>query len=129
MATERREHGNMGEDFAATVLKEKGYEIVARNFTTKLGEIDIIARSGRILAFVEVKSRADDCMYAPRLAVTPEKQKKICKAAMLYCMKNGFNCQPRFDVFEVIYSKNDYKVKSYTHIENAFGTEAVNGFF
>ncbi len=129
MTTERRERGDMGEEFAAKVLVDKGYEIAARNFSTKLGEIDIIARKGRIIAFVEVKSRAEGCLYAPRLAVTPAKQKKLCKAAMLYCIKNGMNGQPRFDVFEVVYSKADLSVKEYTHIENAFGAEVVNGFF
>ena len=69
MITEKRRRGNMGEDFAAEYLEGKGYEIIERNFNTRLGEIDIIARDGKYIAFIEVKSRADDCMYAPREAV------------------------------------------------------------
>ncbi len=129
MITENRRKGNMGEDFAADYLEKQGYKIIERNFNTKLGEIDIIAQDGRYLAFIEVKSRADDCMYAPRQAVTPAKQRKICKAAMLYKLRKGLNGQPRFDVFEIIYGKFDLEIKKYTHIKNAFGTEAFHGFF
>ncbi len=129
MITENRRRGNMGEDFAVKVLTEKGYEILERNYNTKLGEIDIIARDGRYIAFIEVKARAEDCMYSPREAVTPSKQRKICKAAMLYKMQKGLNGQPRFDIFEIIYGKNDLEIKKFTHLINAFGTEAFRGFF
>ena len=119
----------MGEDFAVEYLEGKGYEIIERNFNTRLGEIDIVAKDGKYIAFIEVKSRADDCMYAPRQAVTRAKQRKICKAAMLYELKKGLNGQPRFDVFEIIYGKNDLEIKKFAHIKNAFGTETVHGFF
>jgi len=119
----------MGEDFATEYLEKQGYEILARNYNTRLGEIDIIAKDGRYIVFVEVKSRAEDCLYAPREAVTRSKQRKICKAAMLYKLEKGLNGQPRFDVFEIIYGKNDLEIKKFTHIKNAFGTEAVHGFF
>ena len=129
MVTERRRRGNIGEDFAAKYLQNEGYTILERNFNTRMGEIDIIAQKGKYIAFVEVKSRADDCLYLPREAVTLSKQRKICKAAMLYKLQKGFTAQPRFDVFEVVYGKYDLEVQSFTHIENAFGTESVNGFF
>lgn len=129
MITEKRRRGNLGEDFAAKYLENEGYTILERNFTTKMGEIDIIAQKDKYIAFIEVKSRADDCMYSPREAVTISKQRKICKAAMLYKLRNGFESQPRFDVFEIIYGKYDLEVKSFTHIKNAFGTESVHGFF
>ena len=95
----------MGEDFAAEYLESKGYEIIERNFNTRLGEIDIVAKDGKYIAFIEVKSRADVCLYAPRQAVTRSKQQKICKAALLYKLKKGLNGQPRFDVFEKINGK------------------------
>lgn len=129
MPTELRRRGNLGEDFAADYLVKEGYTILERNFGTKMGEIDIVAKKERIIAFVEVKSRAEDCMYAPREAVTRSKQRKICKAAMLYKLRKGFEGQPRFDVFEIIYGKYDLEVKKFTYIKNAFGTESVNGFF
>ena len=119
----------MGEDFAAKYLLENGYEIIERNFNTRLGEIDIVAKDGKYIAFIEVKSRAEDCLYPPREAVTRSKQAKICKAAMLYRVQKGLNGQPRFDVFEIVYGKNDLEIKNFKHIKNAFGTEAVHGFF
>ncbi len=129
MITENRRRGNIGENFAVEYLQNEGYTILERNFATKLGEIDIIAQKDKYIAFVEVKSRAENCMYPPREAVTISKQRKICKAAMVYKLRNGFDGQPRFDVFEVIYGKYDLEVKSFTYIENAFGTESVHGFF
>ncbi len=129
MVTEKRRRGNIGEDFAVKYLQNEGYTILERNFSTKMGEIDIIAEKDKYIAFIEVKSRAEDCLYPPREAVTISKQRKICKAAMLYKLKNGFDSQPRFDIFEIIYGKYDLSIKSFTHIENAFGTESVNGFF
>ncbi len=129
MITEKRRRGNIGEDFAAEYLEKNGYEIIERNFNTRLGEIDIVAKDGKYIAFIEVKSRADDCLYSPRQAVTRSKQQKICKAAMLYKVKKGLNGQPRFDVFEIIYGKLDLEIKKFAHIKNAFGTEAMNGFF
>ena len=129
MITEQRRRGNMGEDFAAEYLQKEGYTILERNYNTKYGEIDIIARKDRYVAFVEVKARAEDCLYAPREAVTLSKQKKICKAAILYKIKKGFDGQPRFDVFEIIYGKQDLKIQKYTYIQNAFGTEVLHGFF
>ena len=97
--------------------------------STKLGEIDIIAQKDNFIAFVEVKARSEDSMYAPREAVTFSKQRKICKAAMLYKMRKGFNARPRFDVFEIIYDRYSLEVKKFTHIKNAFGTESVHGFY
>ena len=129
MISETTRRGNIGEDFAAEYLEKNGYTIVKRNFNTKFGEIDIIAKKDNIIAFVEVKSRADDSLFSPREAVTPSKQRKICKAALLYSMANKFSERPRFDVFEVIYGKYDLEIKSFEHIINAFGTEAMHGYF
>ena len=125
----KRKIGDSAENMTVRWLERKGYCITDRNYSRNTGEIDIIAKDGRYIAFVEVKSRADDCLYAPREAVTRSKQQKICKAAMLYKLQKGLNGQPRFDVFEIIYGKNDLEIKKFTHIKNAFGTEAVHGFF
>lgn len=129
MVTENRRRGNLGEDFAADYLEKEGYTILERNYATKLGEIDIIAQKDNFIAFVEVKARSEDCMYAPREAVTFSKQRKICKAAMLYKMRKGFIARPRFDVFEIIYDKYTLEIKKFKFITNAFGTEAVHGFY
>ena len=129
MPSKSRLKGNIGEDFAAKYLEKDGYKILERNYATKMGEIDIIAQKERYIVFVEVKSRAEDCLYPPCEAVTFSKQRKICKTAMLYKLRKGFEGQPRFDVFEIIYDKMTLEIKKYSHIKNAFGTEAVHGYF
>ncbi len=66
----------------------RGYRIVARGFKVSGGEIDIIARRGAVVAFVEVKARAsfEDAL----LAVTPTKQKRVCRAAAVWLSRNGW---------------------------------------
>ncbi len=70
--------GRLAEAISAWMLRLKGYRIVARGFRVPVGEIDIIARRGRTLAFVEVKARADD--GAPEV-LTPRQRRRITRAA------------------------------------------------
>lgn len=65
-------------------LRSKGYEILAANFRTRFGEIDIIAADGQYIAFVEVKARQEGTPYAPREAVGPAKQRRLRGAAGTY---------------------------------------------
>lgn len=124
-----RQKGNIGEDFAARYLEKNGYKILERNYTTKMGEIDIIAQKDQIIAFIEVKARAEGCMYSPGEAVTFSKQRKICKTAILYKLRKKFIGQPRFDVFEITFDKSTLEIRKYNHIINAFGTESLHGYF
>ncbi len=108
-----RARGMLGEIRAEQVLADKGYAILARNYVSPGSEIDLIASNGRVIAFVEVKMRTGR-FAAGREAVTPQKQRRICKGAMHYMMKNGLmNRQARFDVIEI-------QGECVTHIENAF---------
>lgn len=85
---------------AAEYLQSLGYRIIAKNFRCRLGEIDLIAREGDYLVFVEVKYRADGKMGQPQEAVGFRKQQKICRVADYYRMRYGvLDTQPcRFDV-------------------------------
>lgn len=106
--------GNIGEEIATNFLKEKGFEIVARNFECGFGEIDIIAQQKSTTVFVEVKHKLNANFGYPREMVNFKKQQRIRKVAELYCMKNHLlNAQLRFDVIEIL-------GKEITHIENAF---------
>ncbi len=96
-----KENGIRGEDFAADMMRKLGFRIIARNYREKCGEIDLIAENGRILAFVEVKTRSKNAIASPAEAVHRQKQQKIIKTAMLYLNKNPKKLQPRFDVIEV----------------------------
>ena len=106
--------GRLGEVRAEQYLTGLGYEILARNFACAGAEIDLIARDGQTIVFVEVKMRMKSRMYTGREAVTAAKQRRICKGAMYYMMKNGLmNRQARFDVVEIHGAR-------IAHIKNAF---------
>jgi putative endonuclease len=97
----RQNRGKAGEDAAARHLEKRGFVVLARNFHTRQGEVDIIARDAKWLLFVEVKARGPGAWGLPCEAVTPAKQRKICLAAARWLQKNPLDLQPRFDVCEV----------------------------
>ena len=108
--------GGTGEGLAVKYLEKKGYEILEKNFKTKVGEIDIVAATERCLIFVEVKARQSDEYGEPAEAVTAAKQKKISQVASQFITKyRYFDCNVRFDIIEVRLDK-----KEINHIENAF---------
>ena len=112
--------GNIGEDIANSHLISNGYTIIQRNFRTKNGEIDIIARDGKYTAFIEVKARKSLAFGYPREAVTGFKQDRIKNMANLYIAKKKLNnTSIRFDIVEVILN-NDDSPKSIVLIKNAF---------
>jgi len=110
--------GGRGENLAASFLRRKGYKIILRNFRSELGEIDIIARDGKTLVFVEVKTRVYD-EPAPEEQVNSHKQHQITKAASFYMTRYG-TPQPsaRFDVVAVVWPLGRQPI--IRHTENAF---------
>jgi putative endonuclease len=95
--------GDRGENLAARFLRNLGYKIIIRNFRCELGEIDIIARDGDTLVFVEVKTRAYDDP-APEDQVNTVKQHQLTKVARSYLGRYGFPQPPaRFDVVAVVW--------------------------
>ena len=82
----KRLFGDKGEDLAAALLSEKGYDILARNFITKAGEIDIIAKKDGTIVFCEVKTRTSDQMGGGREAVDERKQERIRRCAEIFLM-------------------------------------------
>ena len=131
--TERRMTGNFGEGEAAKLLKKKGYKILAKNHVEGNGEIDIIAADSEFTVFVEVKTRkyGVDNPIEPRAAssVTPEKQRRIIKAAKTYLAYNPTDKKVRFDVIEVYYDTEDTKrrVREINHLEGAFDLNTAKG--
>ena len=114
----KKELGDKGEDFAAEYYRKLGYEITARNYLCRGGEVDIIAEDDEYIIFVEVKSRSDNSLYSPAEAVDFKKQKRLTVAANKYLEETSAEKQPQFDVFEVyISNERIYKVK---RLENAF---------
>ncbi len=112
--------GAFGEEKAARFLRRKGYRIIERNFRCRMGEIDLIARQGEVLAFVEVKLRRDDRFAEAREFVTAAKQRRILAAASMYLSRCGEDLQPRFDVIEVYAPEGERGPVTINHLENAF---------
>lgn len=105
MPKENLNLGKSGEDAAAGYLEENGYKILARNYKTKLGEIDIIACDKDTFAFIEVKARRSDIRGLPFEAVSGVKQRQIAKSAIVFLKENKFlGKKARFDVVSVLYA-------------------------
>lgn len=113
--------GRWGEEQAAAYLRKKGYKVAGMNYSTRFGEIDIIASDKTYVAFVEVKLRKGDRFAGAREYVTRAKQERIISAAQGWLQVNDTGLQPRFDVIEVYAPEgiNPGRVKI-NHIENAF---------
>lgn len=94
-----RQQGQLGEDRAVEHLLAHGYSVLERNFRCRLGEIDIIARDGDALVFVEVRTRADGRRGTALETITPAKQRRIARVAELYLTTRRLHATAcRFDV-------------------------------
>lgn len=89
--------GDEGEGLAEATLTKAGYQIVARNFRTRFGEIDLIARDGKCLVFVEVKAKSDDMFGSPAEMITSKKLWKIRRTAEFYIAENNYDGSWRID--------------------------------
>jgi putative endonuclease len=118
MANKRQIFGQQSEALAVKHLQKKGYKIIAQNYRTKLGEIDIIAKQKETLVFVEVKARRSTRFGSPKAAVTHQKQRKISMVALAY-LKTTQQTQAaaRFDVVSIDYAADRPVVEV---IKNAF---------
>lgn len=116
----KRELGNSGEEKAVEFLKKMGYEILHRNFRCKLGEVDIIAKEGNTVVFVEVKTRRSLKFGYPSEAVTITKQRHLKRVAEYFVQRQKVkDCMFRFDVVEV-YMNAKNEVLDIKLIKNAF---------
>src|SRR3989344_5394776 len=94
--------GNYGEDLAIKYLKNLGYKILERNFRIRGGEIDIVAKDGDYLVFVEVKARWSHEYGLPVESITPWKIKALLKTALFYCVKIKWGDRPyRIDMVSI----------------------------
>lgn len=96
-----KELGKKGEDLAADLCKKRGLIVIEKNYRTPFGEIDIIAKDGDVLVFIEVKARAADTYGAPFEAVTQRKREKIRKVALSYIRRFKKEVPTRFDVISI----------------------------
>jgi putative endonuclease len=120
MSEQRRELGRAGEEAAAQYLQQKGYQILKRNWRSRLGELDIIACKGKELVIVEVRTTSQKHYGFGFQSVDWRKQQKIRRLALQYIQLNGQAYQAlRFDVISVFWQREtgSYQLD---HIEYAF---------
>ena len=115
----RKITGFRGEEEAARFLARSGFAIVDRNVRTRAGEIDLVAKEGKTLVFVEVKTRRDDDAAAPEINITATKQRHMMRAAQYWLRAHG---EPesayRFDAVSIVMpEKGEPRIR---HIIEAF---------
>lgn len=111
--------GVWGEVYAARYLRDHGYRIIAANFRSRLGEIDIIAKKDEFICYIEVKTRSEKAIYQPKEAVDTFKQERIIATSRNFERIYVTSLQPRYDVCEVVLD-GELKPLGINYIENAF---------
>lgn len=118
MSDRRISLGKTGEDLASKELERRGYAIVARRYRRHGGELDIIARDGPTLVFVEVKARDSWTFGEPVEAVTAIKRRRITRLALDYVVRHRLtDCPCRFDVVSIHFDADRPVIDVY---KNAF---------
>jgi len=110
--------GADGEAAAERWLRDRGFEIVGTGFRVRCGELDIVAREGRVVVFVEVKTRTSDAFGSPAESVTRVKRARIARAASVFLLQAGWADRTcRFDVLSVAPVGSGWRV---SHLRDAF---------
>jgi putative endonuclease len=118
MTHARQSLGRIGEDLACRELQRRGYAILARRYRRRGGELDIVARDGRTVVFVEVKARAGRAFGEAAEAVTMVKRRRIVQLALDYLTRHGgTDCACRFDVVSIHLGPDEPEIEVY---QNAF---------
>jgi putative endonuclease len=103
MSADRRALGIAGERLAEKELTENAYHILERNYRSRYGEIDLVAKDGPYLVFIEVKTRSSASFALPEAAVNFTKRQKISRTAQDYLKTHKLmNCDVRFDVVTIV---------------------------
>jgi putative endonuclease len=115
---ERIALGRLGEDLAKQRLKKLGYRIIETNYRCPLGEIDVVAKDGDVLVFVEIKTRKDRSLGEAKEAVHKRKQGQLSKVALAYLKsKHLLGSKARFDVVAIEVSRGKKEIEI---VKNAF---------
>jgi putative endonuclease len=119
MRDARKRLGRAGESIAADYLRRRGYTILEMNYRRPVGEMDIVARDGEWLAFVEVRTRRGRAFGTPEESITPAKQQKLIELAQTYLQEHELSDVPwRIDVVAVEMDRQG-KLQRINLIENA----------
>ncbi|MCQ2310597.1 MAG: YraN family protein [Paludibacteraceae bacterium] len=112
--------GNLGEEIAANLLRQKGYTILDKNLKVNAKEIDIIATNDEYIVFCEVKTRTSTFAGYPEQTVNIEKRKNMQFAANAYIKIHRENRKPRFDIIGILLNPTTNEIVELNHIEDAF---------
>jgi putative endonuclease len=116
---DRKKLGRWGEDAAATLLEERGYLVVERNWRCHgVGEVDLVARQGDCLVFVEVRARRGRAHGTPEESITAAKQKRLVALVDAYSQAHGWEGDCRIDVIALELDEGGRLIRR-RHIENA----------
>lgn len=112
--------GRIGEDIAFDLLSNAGVEIIARNYRTEFGEIDLIGIEKKTIIFIEVKLRTNDCFGTASESVDNRKMQRLIRCAESYISEKSLNCDYRIDVIAIKASVNmkSYEVDWFKNQEN-----------
>jgi len=113
----QQETGDKGEELAANYLKSGGYSIVEKNFRAGKSEIDLICQKGKLLVFVEVKTRSNTKFGNPESFVDEAKAAKVMEGAEAYIEINNWSEAIRFDIISIIIDGAKSEIE---HFEDAF---------
>lgn len=103
--------GTLGEEAAVETLKKRGYKIIERNYRSKFGEIDIIAKDGEYTCFIEVRLRKNDNFGTPAETINEGKRRRIISTAKIYASsKKIYDTPMRFDVVAITAVSEDGKL-------------------
>lgn len=121
MTKERLELGRYGEKLALKKIKRLGYKHIVQNYTCPLGEVDLIAKDGDTLAFVEIKTRKSGSLGYAKEAVDARKRRQLSKVALTYMKAhNRWGVKARFDVVAIHLTHGKPEIQV---IKNAFDLE------
>ncbi len=114
-----KQRGKAGEKYVCTYLEKNGYTIIRTNYSSRYGEIDVIAENESVIAFVEVKTRKQGSFASGLESITNSKLKKIIRTAAKYLATHNTTKQPRIDCVQVTVRDSDSDVIDFEYIENA----------
>lgn len=127
MAKGTRALGDRGEEAAARFLTGRGFSILERNLRSRWGELDLIARDGPTVVFVEVKARREGAGDPPQAAVDQRKQARLARLALAYLGRRRLGEAPcRFDVVAVTVDREG-TVRRLDHFPDAFHLDGWSG--
>jgi putative endonuclease len=121
LTRERLDLGKLGEELAFKKVKRLGYKCIARNYRCALGEIDLIAKDGDCLVFIEIKTRRGRSLGSVKEAIDKRKKRQLSKVALAYLKSNNYcDVKSRFDVVAISLNQGKEQIEV---IQNAFDLE------